>query len=226
MAPPNRDRPGRTEAFDRSQPTQGAPDGSQDRRGRLIIISGPSGAGKSTVVRRLLKQCPLPLKLSVSATTRPPREGEVLGRDYYFLSEEEFARRREAGDFLECKEVFGLGRWYGTLRQEVASGLAEGKWVILEIDVQGALAVLDQAEYDPITVFIHPGGMEELERRLRARGTESEEIVAARLETAAREMRYMPRYQYEVINGSVDGAVAEICRILKDQEETYPCSKS
>lgn len=226
MAPSNRNRPGRPEAFDRSRTSRRPADGSHDRRGRLIIISGPSGAGKSTVVRRLLKQCPLPLKLSVSATTRPPREGEVDGRDYYFLSEEEFARRRETGDFLECKEVFGLGHWYGTLRQEVASGLADGKWVILEIDVQGALAVLDQAEYDPITVFIHPGGMEELERRLRARGTESEEIVAARLETAAREMRSMPRYEYEVVNGSVDDAVDEICRILKAQEETRPCSKS
>ena len=194
--------------------------------GRLIIISGPSGAGKSTVVRRLLEECDLPLTLSISATTRPPREGEKDGEHYFFMNQEEFDRRRNSGEFLECKEVFGLGYWYGTLRQQVASGLMQGRWVILEIDVQGALAVLDQREFDPITVFIHPGGMEELEHRLRNRETESEESICARLETALSEMRYMHRYQYEVINGSVDVAVAEICQILKDQKEKHPCSKS
>ncbi len=145
-------------------------------QGRLIIISGPSGAGKSTVVRHLLQECDLPLTLSISATTRPPRVGEQDGNDYFFMDQDEFDRRREAGEFLESKEVFGLGYWYGTLRQQVASGLSQGRWVILEIDVQGALAVLDQQDLDPITVFIHPGGMEELEQRLRNRETESEEV--------------------------------------------------
>lgn len=195
-------------------------------KGRLIIISGPSGAGKSTVVRRLLDECELPLTLSVSATTRAPRAGEVEGKDYFFISDEEFLRRQNAGEFLECKEVFGLGCWYGTLRQQVATGLSEGRWVILEIDVQGALAVLETSEFDPITLFIHPGGMDELAERLRARGTETEEAICARLETASSEMRYMHRYQYEVINGSVDAAVAEICQILNDQKEKHPCSKS
>lgn len=194
--------------------------------GRLIIISGPSGAGKSTVVRRLLAECPLPLELSVSATTRAPRPGETNGKEYFFLSDEEFARRREAGEFLECKQVFSRGHWYGTLRQQVASGLAEGKWVVLEIDVQGALAILENPQFDPITLFIHPGGMQELERRLRQRGTESQEDLTARLETAAAEMSYLPRYQYEIINGSVAGAVAEICQILQDQKESHRCSKS
>ncbi|EMI19706.1 guanylate kinase [Rhodopirellula maiorica SM1] len=195
-------------------------------RGRLIIISGPSGAGKSTVVRQLRQECPLPLQPSISATTRQPRPGEQDGVDYFFLDHNEFERRREAGDFLECKEVFGCGHWYGTLREQVATGLDAGKWVILEIDVQGALAVLDHKEFSPITLFIHPGGMEELERRLRTRGTESEEAIAARLETACREMQFMHRYQYEIINGSVDRAVSEICQILKDQKEKQPCSKS
>jgi len=194
--------------------------------GRLIIISGPSGAGKSTVVRRLLADCELPLMLSVSATTRAARPGEVAGRDYFFLTDEEFAQRRQAGDFLECKEVFGRGHWYGTLRQQVASGLNEGKWVILEIDVQGALAILETGEFDPITLFIHPGGMDELEQRLRTRNTESDDAIAARLETASSEMRYLHRYQYEIINGSVDVAVAEICQILKDQKEMQTCSKN
>ena len=194
--------------------------------GRLIIISGPSGAGKSTVVRRLLDECELPLTLSISATTRDPRQGEVDGQDYLFMSKDEFLRRQQAAEFLECKEVFGLGCWYGTLREQVATGLSQGRWVILEIDVQGALAILETGEFDPITLFIHPGGMEELEERLRARGTESEEEIDARLITAASEMRYKHRYQYEVINGSVDTAVAEICQILNDQKEKHPCSKS
>jgi guanylate kinase len=194
--------------------------------GRLIIISGPSGAGKSTVVRRLLSECDLPLTLSVSATTRPTRPDEVDGREYFFLTSDEFSRRRDAGDFLECEEVFGLGSWYGTLREQVATGLAEGKWVILEIDVQGALEILENEEFKPITLFIHPGSMDELEQRLRSRNTETEEAIGARLETAASEMLYKHRYQYEVINGSVDVAVAEICQILNDQKEQHPCSKS
>ena len=197
-----------------------------DAAGRLIVLSGPSGAGKSTVVRRLLQKCDLPLKLSVSATTRSPREGELDGQHYFFLSDEEFRNRRDAGEFLECKEVFGLGYWYGTLREQVTTGLQAGNWVILEIDVQGALSLMDDNSLSPITLFIHPGGSEELERRLRMRGTETEDVINARLETAEKEMQHMHRYQFEVINGSVDLAVDEICQILKDQKEKRPCSKS
>ena len=199
---------------------------SDGSSGRLIILSGPSGAGKSTVVRHLLEECDLPLKLSVSATTRSPREGEKHGQHYFFLSDEEFQQRREAGGFLECKEVFGLGYWYGTLREQVTTGLKAGNWVILEIDVQGAVALMDDNSLSPITLFIHPGGMKELEHRLRSRGTETEEAIRARLETAHNEMQQMHRYQFEVINGSVDLAVDEICQILKDQKESHSCSKS
>ena len=199
---------------------------NDETSGRLIIISGPSGAGKSTVVRRLMQECDLPLRMSVSATTRPPRAGEIDGQHYFFISMDDFLRRREASEFLECKEVFGLGHWYGTLREQVATGLKAGQWVILEIDVQGALTLLDRNEFDPITLFLHPGGLDELEHRLRQRGTEGEDEIGTRLETASSEMRYMHRYQYEVINGSVDVAVAEICQILKDQKEQHPCSKS
>ncbi len=108
-----------------------------------------------TVVRELLASCSLPLMLSVSATTRAPRPGEVDGLDYLFLSHAEFARRRNAGEFLECKEVFGRGDWYGTLRQVVDRGLESGKWVILEIDVQGALCVMEQCD-NTISLFVHP----------------------------------------------------------------------
>lgn len=182
--------------------------------GKLVVISGPSGAGKSTVVRQLLAECGLPLELSVSATTRPPRAGEQDGVDYFFLSKEEFARRREAGEFLEWKEVFGRGDFYGTLRSVATSGLCEGKWVILEIDVEGALSVLQQHP-EAITVFLHPGSVTELERRLRQRNTESEQSIERRLEVARREMAVVDRYQYEVINDRVERAVQEICDILK-----------
>jgi len=182
-------------------------------QGRLVIISGPSGAGKSTVVRQLLDTCTLPLQLSVSATTRQPRSGERDGVEYHFVSHEEFLRRRDAGDFLEWKEVFGCGDLYGTVRSETTAGLAAGKWVILEIDVEGALAVLEQ-QPDAVTIFVHPGSMDELERRLRGRGTESAESIQRRLAVARREMDCKDRYRFEVINDSKDRAVREICEIL------------
>ncbi len=193
---------------------------------RLIIISGPSGAGKSTVTRRLLDECELPLRLSVSATTRLPRPGERDGTEYHFLTPQRFDELRRENAFLECKEVFGRGHWYGTLRSEVTDGLNAGRWIILEIDVHGALEVMDDEELNPISLFIHPGGMDELERRLRDRGTESEAAIQRRLETAAEEMRYLHRYQYEIINGSVDVAVAQVCQILKDHQENILCSKN
>lgn len=180
---------------------------------RLIIISGPSGAGKSTVVKTLLEKCPLPLELSVSATTRLPRSGEIEGRNYFFLSHEEFERRRFAGEFLECKEVFGRGDWYGTLNAIVSSGLERGKWLILEIDVQGALSILEQRG-DPITIFVHPGTMEELESRLRQRGTETESAIQRRLDVARDEIAHRHRYKHQVVNRIVDEAVDEICQLL------------
>jgi guanylate kinase len=181
--------------------------------GRLVILSGPSGAGKSTVVRELIATCPLPLMLSVSATTRLPRPGEVHGYDYFFITHEEFARRRSAGEFLECKEVFGRGDWYGTLRSVVDDGLAAGKWVILEIDVQGALSVIDQRP-DTISLFVHPGSPEELERRLRSRGTDSQQSIARRLQVAAEEMSHAFRYDYVIVNQNVSQSVQQICQLL------------
>ncbi|HEX3997227.1 MAG TPA: guanylate kinase [Pirellulales bacterium] len=194
--------------------------------GRLVVISGPSGVGKTTVVGQVYPRCSR-LVASVSATTRPPRPGEVDGRDYHFLPPEEFARRREAGEFLECCEVFGRGYWYGTLRSEVAPRLAAGKWVVLEIDVQGALAVLEQYP-DALTIFIQPESPEELERRLRGRNTESEEAVRRRLEVARREIAIAGRYRYQVVNRSVEEAVGEICEILKAEgayDNTVPAAR-
>lgn len=201
-------------------PKTAATDGQRTAPGRLVVVSGPSGVGKSTVVRRLLERVGDALRLSVSATTRPARPGETDGRDYYFLAPEEFARRRAAGEFLECVEVFGRGHWYGTLWSEVSSSLDRGQWVLLEIDVDGAARVVEQFA-DAITLFLRPDSLEELERRLRLRGTESEEAVQRRLSVARRELQLADRYAYQVINVTVDEAVEQICQILRDQGLKY-----
>ena len=194
--------------------------------GKLVIVSGPSGSGKSTVVQRLLVESELPLVLSVSATTRPPRAGEENGRDYVFLSDEEFQSKRKSGEFLECKEVFGRGYWYGTLGNVVSTGLNEGKWVLLEIDVQGALAVL-QGYPQAVTIFVHPGSMAELEKRLRNRGTESPESIQRRLDVAAEELALRHHYTHEIINDEIDNTVQQLCKLLVQyQGEKVPCSKN
>jgi guanylate kinase len=185
--------------------------------GKLVIISGPSGAGKSTVLERVLEQCALPLELSVSATTRLPRPGEADGVNYHFLAKEEFLARRDDNEFLEWKEVYGRGDFYGTLRETVTAGLNAGKWVVLEIDVEGAMMVLE-AYPRAITIFLHPGSFDELERRLRDRQTETEETIQRRLEVARNEMQVGSKYKYQVVNDVIEHAVQEICDLLSRGE--------
>lgn len=187
--------------------------------GQVVVISGPSGSGKSTVLKRLFADCPLPLRFSVSATTRSPRPGERSGVDYHFLAPEEFAARRERGEFLECFEVYGKGYWYGTLHSEVRQGLASGAWMVLEVDVQGARAVR-LAFPRAITLFLAPRSVDELAERLRNRGTESEAQLAARLAAAERELAEAREYRHQVINDSAERAADEICRILLRHRET------
>ncbi len=192
---------------------------STGQPGRLVIISGPSGAGKSTIVRGLMEECPLPFDLSVSATTRPPRFGEIDGVDYHFLSEAEFQTRRARGDFLECCQVFGRN-WYGTLRQTVSTGLEQGKWLILEIDVEGGrqvMAAFPQAE----SIFIHPGSEAELERRLRGRETESEIDIQRRLEVAQRELSAASEYRLVVVNDDLSTTIHTVCQYLRQRESHH-----
>ena len=186
--------------------------------GKLVIISGPSGAGKSTLVELLLEQCDLPLSLSVSATTRPPRGDEKDGVAYHFLEKDEFNKLRDSGKFLEYKDVFDRGDWYGTLRDSVTSGLDGGDWVILEIDIQGAHAVLESVP-DATTIFVHAGSIDELERRLIKRNTDTTESIHRRLQVARNEMSLAKDYQYEVENADPLTAMSEICTILKEVGE-------
>ena len=187
----------------------------------VVVLSGPSGSGKSTVVRELLARCAEPnfglkVRVCVSATTRPPRAGEVDGRDYHFLSDEEFHRRRDAGDFLETAEVHGRGYWYGTPWLEIEAAAAAGAWALLEIDVVGADAVLGRYP-EAVTVFLTTRTEAEFERRLRARGTESEEDIARRLETARAELAGADGYAHRVYNDDLPAAVAALANVLRSQ---------
>ena len=189
--------------------------------GRLVVVSGPSGAGKTTVLRQVFACA----RCRWSAASRPPRgaprPGEADGQAYHFLTPADFQTRRLRGEFLECFEVFGEGHWYGTLENAVAAGLKAGKWVLLEIDVQGALAVVDKYP-DAITVFLRPPSLEVLEKRLRGRRTESEEAIQRRLAQARRELALADRYAYRVVNeeGNEQRAAQEICEILQRQQRS------
>ena len=183
-------------------------------KGRLIVISGPSGTGKGTVIGRL-RELRGDVCLSVSVTTRAPRPGEVNGRDYFFVTREEFSQKVAEGALLEHAEF--VGNCYGTPREYVERKLDQGVSVILEIDVQGAEQVARSCP-DAVSIFILPPSMEELERRLRGRGTESDGVIRERLDQAARELRHVEDYRYAVINSDFHKAAEEIRDILVAEE--------
>ena len=185
---------------------------------QIVVLSGPSGSGKTTIVRELLRQSPIKLTMSVSATTRAPRAGELNGREYYFLSADEFRQRRERGDFLEFAEVHSTGNWYGTLKSEIDRARNEGAWALLEIDIQGARSVLEQYP-DAISIFLTTS---DFEQRLRDRATESEDIIQQRLATAKQELQAAKMYRHLVLNDNLQTAVQEIVGILKSYEQPKP----
>lgn len=180
-----------------------------------IILSAPSGAGKTSIARRLLALRD-DVGYSVSCTTRPPRDGECQGRDYYFLSADEFLSLRERGEFAESAQVHG--NLYGTLRSEVQRVLGEGRHVIMDIDVQGA-AQFRRAFPESVTIFVLPPSGEVLLERLRSRGTEDRPALARRMIGALEELRAVSDYQYVVVNDQIDRAVERVSAII-DAEET------
>jgi guanylate kinase len=182
--------------------------------GQLVVLSGPSGVGKSTLLRRLLTDFSS-LVPSISATTRPPRTGEKPGVDYHFLSPKEFETAKKAARFIECCQVYGREYWYGTLEDEVTPRLTHGKWVILEIDVEGTLSILERYP-QAVTIFVEPSDPAHLEERLRGRGTESPEAIQRRLEVAHRELRQSGHYRHRVVNDLVEDALANIKTILTE----------
>jgi len=182
------------------------------RRGTLIVIAGPSGVGKGTVVQRLLARDPDRLALSVSVTTRSPRPGEIDGLHYRFVGEGEFDRMIRDDELLEWAEI--VGHRSGTPRRAVERSLEEGKDVILEIDVQGAEQIRDQVS-GAILIFLAPPTLEELQRRLRGRATESEESIRRRLDLAARELAEASWFRASVTNDDVDRAADEVAAIIE-----------
>jgi len=189
--------------------------------GPLIILSGPSGSGKSTVIQRLLDASNLPLRLSVSVTTRPQRKNENEGEDYYFRDRQQFEEALARNEFLEWAEVYG--NRYGTLRAEVESKRQDGQGVLLDIDVQGAEQVR-KACPDSVSIFLAPPSLSVLERRLRRRGTEDEAAIQRRLVAAAAEMARQDEYDYVVINDNLDRAVADVEAWLRQFFRGTPCS--
>jgi guanylate kinase len=178
-------------------------------KGLLVVISGPSGAGKGTICKALLEKNDF--WLSVSATTRYPRAGEVDGINYYFLDKEEFEKRIGKQGFLEYAEVYG--NYYGTPRDNVLSAIESGKDVVLEIDIQGALKVKETYP-EGVFIFILPPSMAELKKRIINRGSETEESLMTRFKAAYKEINYVSKYNYAVVNDTIETAVGKIENII------------
>ena len=185
--------------------------------GKLYVITGPSGTGKGCICKEILKE--IDNEFSVSMTTRPAREGEVHGKDYYFVSEEEFLANVERGNFLEHARVFD--NLYGTPKDMVMKQLVKGRNIILDIDVQGALQV-KKAMPEAIMIFLLPPSLDELRRRLEGRATDSQDVIEKRLGQALNEIKLIGEYDYYVVNDDIEKAVSEVKSIMTAEKCRVP----
>lgn len=185
-----------------------------DKCGRIIVISAPSGCGKSTIINALENNRDIQFCFSVSATNRPPRQGEIHGKDYYFLDDKTFRKHIIDGDFVEYCEVYP-GRYYGTLKSEISEKCKKGSNVLLDIDVEGALNIKRVYNDQVLTIFIMPPSLEALRERLTLRGTDDPDKIEQRLSRASYEIEQSSKYDCIVINDSLEIAVKEIETLLK-----------
>lgn len=183
-------------------------------QGKLLILSAPSGSGKSTLINYLLTQH-LNLHFSISATSRPPRGAEQDGVEYFFLTPEEFRRRVEDGEFLEYEEVY-TDRYYGTLKSQVERQLAEGQHIIFDVDVVGGCNIKEFYGDRALSLFIQPPSIEALRRRLEGRGTDTPEVIESRIQKAAYELSFAPRFDRVIVNDDLEKAKAEILSAVRD----------
>ncbi len=182
--------------------------------GKMIIFSAPSGAGKTTIVKWLLAEG-LPMEFSVSATSRPPRVGEVNGKDYYFLSAEEFRKKIGQDEFIEWEEVY-TDKFYGTFKSEITRIWNNGKHVIFDVDVLGGLNLKKIFGEKALSVFVMPPSVEELEKRLRCRNTDAEDIIKQRVDKAVYEMSFAPQFDKTVVNDNLETAKTEAYKIIQN----------
>lgn len=182
-------------------------------KGKIIVLSAPSGTGKSSIIKRLLDYPELHLGFSVSATSRAPRGTEQHGIEYYFITHEEFKQKADAGDFVEWEEVYP-GTCYGTLKSEVNRVTEAGQNLIMDIDVKGGLNVKKCYGDQALTIFILPPSKEELEKRLRGRGTDAEDVIRKRLDKADYELSFAPQFDVRVVNDDLERAVEEVRTLI------------
>jgi guanylate kinase len=194
-----------------SEPNPPSAQAQVGRRGLLLVLSSPSGAGKTTLSRRLM-QADASLKMSVSVTTRPPRPGEIDGKDYIFIDAPEFTRRRQAGELLEWAEVHG--NFYATPKAPVMAALQNGADMLFDIDWQGAQQLRERVGADMVSVFILPPDGATLERRLKTRAQDTEAVVARRLAAAATEIAHWNEYDYVIVNADIEASLASLECIL------------
>lgn len=188
-------------------------------KGKIIILSAPSGTGKSSIISQLIKRENLKLGFSISATSRLPRGNELNGREYYFLSSEEFDKKIINGEFVEWEEVYA-GTKYGTLRSEIERVTGSGRNLIMDIDVKGALNVKRQYGDDAVSIFIMPPSITELEARLRGRNTDSEESLLNRLDKAEYEMSFADKFDKCVVNDNLAKAVDDVDEIIQELDNS------